>query len=587
MTELTNSDLFRVDDAGDRFEEAWTQGRSPRIEEFLEPHGGTLRRVLLQHLLGIEIELLRKAGKQPLREDYESRFPNDRTIVTAIFDERAERSEPKTATRRLVPTLHDLDGFKFLRMLGAGSFGEVWLAEDLNLARRLVAIKALKPRSRASADERKHALEVLRHEAELLASVRHRNVNQVYSWVQKDSDHFLVINYVAGGSLADRLRLEGTLGWPEAARYIADVGEGLLAVHARGIIHRDIKPSNILWDPETDEALLTDFGVSARLGDLVGLGGTLPFMAPEAFVGKVSPALDVYSLAATLFLLVTGKPPFTGPDVTDFQKQIAKGLPDPDLRCKGMPEPLEWVIRAGLAAEPGRRPDVSTFLASLRGALNQLMADSLTPSPPTTELQPGVSGPAPLASTETAPQLLTRPVELRLVVSRQAGPSSFSPIAATHPIPTPLTRDMKKVPPRPERVQLRTGERVRIEVTSNRPGYLTVFNIGPTGNLNMLFPADPGPAGAASAILAGVPVHVSHVEMTPPAGRERIFAVWSRHPLSLRLDQLESLVQGRAGHPELSGPYVATRDMKLVQQAVWRLAPDDWHAASLELEQLS
>jgi serine/threonine protein kinase len=587
MTELTNSDLFRVNDAGDRFEEAWNRGHSPRIEDFLVPHEGTLRRVLLQHLLGIEIELLWKAGKEPRPDEYNLRFPNDRSIVSAVFEDRAERSEEKTLTRHVAPTLHDLDGFKFLRLLGAGTFGEVWLAEDLNLGRRLVAIKALKPRSRASDDERGRSLEILRHEAGLLVSVRHRNVNQVFSWVQKDRDHFLVLNYVAGGSLADRLKLEGMLGWPEAARYVADVGEGLMAVHERGIIHRDIKPSNILWDPETDEALLTDFGVSARLGDTVGLGGTLPFMAPEAFEGKVSPALDVYSLAATLFQLITGKVPFAGPDVSDFQEQIARGLPDPDLRCKGMPEPLERVIRAGLAAEPAHRPDVAAFLATLRGALNQLMADSLTSAPATTEPLPDTSKQARLPSTESVPPVHAGPVDLRLVVSRQTGPDSFSPIAATHPLPAPLTRDMKKVPPRPDQVQLRTGERVRIEVGSDRPGYLTVFNIGPTGNLNLLFPVDPGKRGSVNAILAGVPLQVREVEMTPPAGRERIFAVWSRNPLSLRLDQLESLIQGRVDDSGVSRPYVATRDMKLVQQAVWRLAPDDWHAVALELEHRS
>src|SRR5262249_4017700 len=148
----------------------------------------------------------------------------------------------------------------------------------------------------------------------------------------------------------------GPLGWQVAARYLVDVGEGLVAVHARGIVHRDVKPANILWDPEIDEAFLTDLGVGARLAEPSGLGGTIPYMAPEAFEGDVSPALDVYGLAATLYTLVTGRKPFPGPTISDLRLQARKGLPEPDPRCAGLPEPLERMIRAGLAAEPDRRP---------------------------------------------------------------------------------------------------------------------------------------------------------------------------------------------------------------------------------------
>src|SRR5262249_5191479 len=212
--------------------------------------------------------------------------------------------------------------------------------------------------------------------------VRHPNLVQVLGWVDSELDPVLVLQYVPGGSLADRLKREGRLDWQTATRYVADVAEGLLAVQARGIVHRDVKPANILWDPEIDEALLTDLGVGVRLAEPSGLGGTIPYMAPEAFDGQVSSALDVYGLAATVFTLVTGQRPFPGPAIADLRLQARQGLPQPDPRCAGLPAPLEQIVRAGLAAEPASRPSLDEFVATLRGTLNQLLADAIAMKSP-------------------------------------------------------------------------------------------------------------------------------------------------------------------------------------------------------------
>ena len=178
----------------------------------------------------------------------------------------------------------------------------------------------------------------------------------MHAWLTVHDHHYLVMQYVPGGSLADLLKSEGPLDWQRAARYVADVGEGLLEVHARGIVHRDVKPANILWDPRRDEALLTDFGVAARLSEPGGRGRLDPLHGPEALDGRVSPSLDVYSLAATFFHLVTGSAPFPGLKVADLKDQVRRGLPDPDPRCAGLPEPLERIIRAGLDADPVAGP---------------------------------------------------------------------------------------------------------------------------------------------------------------------------------------------------------------------------------------
>src|SRR5262249_10528982 len=154
------------------------------------------------------------------------------------------------------------------------------------------------------------ALAVLRHEAQVLVHLRHPNVIRVYNLRPIGGKHYLELQYLTGGSLARRLQREGPLPRQQAARYIAGVGEALEEVHARDIVHRDIKPANILWDPETDEAVLTDFGLAARLADRPTAAGTPAYMSPEAFQGQAVAASDVYSLAATLFALVTGEVPF-------------------------------------------------------------------------------------------------------------------------------------------------------------------------------------------------------------------------------------------------------------------------------------
>jgi serine/threonine protein kinase len=479
-------------------------------------------------------------------------------------------------------TMPSLPGYQIYKHLGSGAFGEVWLAQDLNLP-RVVAAKTLKVGG--APKEQARALEALRQDAGLLARVEHPNVVRVYAWLTVHDQHYLVMQYVSGGSLADLLKSESPLDWQRAARYVADVGEGLLEVHGFGIVHRDVKPANILWDPRRDEALLTDFGIAARLADPASIGGSIPYMAPEAFDGRVSFSLDVYSLASTLFELVTGSAPFSGSRISELKDQIARGLPDPDLRCAGLPEPLERIIRDGLSADPGRRPTLKGFIAALRGELNRLLIDTLTMPPSsaggesTTEPAPGAGISPPQAGTEPASPAS---VTLRLVVSRQVGPAQFKAVAMTHPRPPAATRDMRRVPPSPGQARVRTGERVRIEVAADRDGYLTVFNVGPTGQLNLLLPEDPAQLAAPRPIAAHRPEQVVDVELTPPAGRERLVAVWTRRPLPLRLEQLASLVE--CGDLPGSRPYRATRDMRRVQQSLEGLDRQDRHVVVLELD---
>jgi serine/threonine protein kinase len=592
MTPNSLEALGRIVDVADRFESAWRHGLHPRIEAFLDDGPPTDRGELLQELLRIELQLRRGRGETPRAEEYAARFPLDRERIDAAFSRWTDESEsPATVDPPSVEaTMPTVPGYRFVRLLGAGGFSEVWLAEDENLFNRPVALKMIRPRTPPA--KRRILLDALRGEAELLVSVHHPNLIQLLRWLDSPEETGMVLRYVAGGSLADRLGREGPLDWERAARYVADVAEGLIAAHRRGIVHRDVKPANILWDSENDEAILTDLGVGVRLGEPTSIGGTVPYMAPEAFQGRISPALDVYGLSATLFTLITGHKPFSGSTIVELCRQIRQGLPDPDPRCTRMPGPLERIVRRGLAADPELRPGLEEFVRTLRGTLNQLLADSLMmkaePARPdaTTERDSGVK-PEPSPPTTEPEAALHVPVDLRLLVSRQVGPNRFVPIAATRDAAeSVVTRDMKRVPPRPERIPLRTGDRVRIEAVSNRHGFITVFNVGPTGNLSLLYPDEPQPAGTFTApnVPANRTIQVPDVEMIAPSGRERLFAIWSRQPLPLHLDRLRSLVESRGKRTPTPRPYVATRDMKRVQQSVERLPADDWTAVSVELD---
>jgi hypothetical protein len=215
---------------------------------------------------------------------------------------------------------------------------------------------------------------------------------------------------------------------------------------------------------------------------------------------------------------------------------------------------VEQLIRTGLAADPERRPTLADFARQLRGTLNQLLLDSI------------LLAPAPTRQ---------GPVRLRLAVSRQTERHVFVPVTTSEPAPEQLVRDIKRVPRAPRGIDVRTGDRLRVEVEADRDGYLSVLNVGPTGNLNLLYPVGPEPA----TIEAGRALRLLDVELSPPAGRERLLALWSRSPLPLNLEELLSLVEGKEADKATN----ATRDLKRVQASVQQLRPEEWHATVLEL----
>jgi serine/threonine protein kinase len=407
-----------------------------------------------------------------------------------------------TAAAAPEPPPPELKDFTFHRVLGRGAFGEVWLATDKNLAKDR-AVKLL-PRGWFT----RRDLDRLVTEAQLMAQLpKHRNRVEVYGLFPGAENCFLVMEYVEGGALSGQTSPERPMAWGRAARYAADIADGLADVHAQGVLHRDVKPANVLWDRRRDEALLGDFGIAAPADRALGVSGTPGYLAPELGAGAASPKSDVFSLAATLFCLVTGRPPFDGRDGAAGLEQARAGLRRPVAALRHVPRVVEEAILAGLEPDPHRRADLATFTARLRGAHLQALADRLL------EL-----------SRRSAPR-----VQLRVNVSAaRESEMVFRPVPLEAQAAEP-TRDMDLVPEPAPVAPVRTGDLVRLEATADADGYLTVLNLGSSGELKVLFP---NPLAPDNRIRAGQAQRLT-VKLTPPAGVDRAAVIWTARPSAL------------------------------------------------------
>src|SRR6188472_1990511 len=211
--------------------------------------------------------------------------------------------------------------------------GEVWLAEDILLRRRVAAkrIGALPGTSDADLDR-------VRREAQVSARLHHEHVVVVFDLVEDAGQHWLVMEYVESENLAELVRRGGPLSPDAAATLIAQAAAALAAAHEAGIVHRDVKPSNILVTPE-GQAKLGDFGIArleadqqlTRTGLLVGSPG---FLAPEVAGGSpATPASDMWSLGATIFHAVEGHSPYEtveGNVIGTLYRIVNEPVPQPE-----------------------------------------------------------------------------------------------------------------------------------------------------------------------------------------------------------------------------------------------------------------
>ncbi len=268
------------------------------------------------------------------------------------------------------------------RPLGSGGMGDVWLADDLELGRQ-VAIKRLRFGGPAGLDA--ELVERMLREARVVARLKHPAIVTLHDLVRVEGRPYLIMEYVEGESLADRIAREGMLPWTEVASVVADIAGALAAAHRAGVLHRDVKPANVLLDTD-GRGHLADFGIARGTDDAVitvagELVGTVAYMPPE--IAKSEDAMaasDVWSLGATFYAAVEGAAPFADSGSSAaaiIARLIRDDAPTPRRAGAGT-----GLLGRMLATDPAARP----YAAGVAAEINALLAmPDLPPAPETRE----------------------------------------------------------------------------------------------------------------------------------------------------------------------------------------------------------
>jgi Protein kinase domain len=337
-------------------------------------------------------------------------------------------------------------------------------------------------------------------EGRTLACVSSPYVARCHGIERIDGEAYLVVEYVPGRNLSE-VRRDGPMDLARVVRILAQLAEGVAAVHARGLIHRDIKPANvILHDDGTPR--LVDFGLAAHLGGsrLRGRSGSPPYMAPEqarAEWDRIDFRTDVFGLGGVLYKLLTNHAPHAGSTVTEILERAKKAEITPPRRLDPtIPAPVEAVCLKALAAAPENRYTTAMeFAAALRQAIEPAPVASPPPArlpawvrrglpaavvacgllAPTAWLWDRGRQPAPVPAPEPAAGPLRAEITVRQYKDRGVGRQAL-------PIGTISETSLDSAPPR-------LKEMVRVQVTLSRPAYGYLIALNPNGKIVLCLPA--------------------------------------------------------------------------------------------------
>ena len=349
-----------------------------------------------------------------------------------------------------------LGKYQITERLGRGGMAEVYKAYHPQLE-RYAAVKVLHGFLAEGADFQAR----FQREAKAIAALRHPNIVQIYDIDSDDDNYFMVMEFVDGGTLKDRLiQSSGPLGIKEMAHIFREVASALDYAHRHGVLHRDIKPANVLLS-ESGRVVLTDFGIARIVSEtqftVTGtLVGTPAYMSPEQGKGmSIASPSDIYSLGIILYEMVTGKVPFDADTpLAVIHKHINEPLPSPRTVREDIPRVLEAVIVKALAKEPEDRYQTAAemvdaaenaFLDFAKVTMAETLVEPPEPSSRTEETNPDLE-----AAPEPEPTIASKAT---VAMEPEEQDVAAKATVAMEPEPSPKPPEIKPVPkPKPKAV---------------------------------------------------------------------------------------------------------------------------------------